>query len=201
MAVRYCAACGKQIRGDEIFCAYCGAKVDDDSVRTDGDAKAGTAKIIKIQGDIISIGTATGRIEEVRSCDLNFVPQVGDPVEIFKTETQVMVVKAAQKEPVRNQAPPGGININITNDNQSGSGSVMAPGTMVGNKKVVSKVAYCLLAIFLGGIGAHKFYSGKIGMGILYLCFCWTCIPAVIALIEFFMALAQPADENGNILA
>ena len=26
-----------------------------------------------------------------------------------------------------------------------------------------------LLCLFLGGIGAHKFYEGKIGMGILYL--------------------------------
>lgn len=201
MAMRYCASCGKQIRGDEMFCANCGARVSDRSANTGADAKAGAAKIIKIQGDIISIGTAGGRIEQVRACDLNFVPQVGDPVEIFKTETQVMVVKAAQKESAQNQVPPGGINIHITNDNQSGKGSAMAPGTMVGNKKVVSKVVYCLLAIFLGGIGAHKFYSGKIGMGILYLCFCWTCIPSVIALIEFFIALAQPADENGNILA
>ncbi|MBP5306230.1 MAG: TM2 domain-containing protein [Lachnospiraceae bacterium] len=29
-------------------------------------------------------------------------------------------------------------------------------------------VALCL-CIFLGGIGAHKFYDGKIGMGILYI--------------------------------
>lgn len=26
-------------------------------------------------------------------------------------------------------------------------------------KKVVNKVAYCLLALFLGGFGAHKFYQ------------------------------------------
>ena len=26
-------------------------------------------------------------------------------------------------------------------------------------KKVVNKVAYCLLALFLGGFGVHKFYK------------------------------------------
>ena len=41
-----------------------------------------------------------------------------------------------------------------------------------------------LLAIFLGGIGAHKFYLGKSGQGILYLLFCWTYIPGILGLIE-----------------
>ena len=44
-----------------------------------------------------------------------------------------------------------------------------------------------LLALFLGGFGAHKFYLGKPGMGILYLVFCWTFIPGFIALIELIM--------------
>lgn len=41
-----------------------------------------------------------------------------------------------------------------------------------------------LLAILLGGIGAHKFYLGKTGQGILYLIFCWTYIPGILGLIE-----------------
>ncbi len=43
-----------------------------------------------------------------------------------------------------------------------------------------------LLAIFLGGLGAHKFYLGKIGQGIIYLLFSWTFIPGIVALIEAF---------------
>jgi TM2 domain-containing membrane protein YozV len=46
------------------------------------------------------------------------------------------------------------------------------------------KTIAILLALFLGGLGAHKFYLGQAGLGILYLVFCWTFIPAVIALIE-----------------
>lgn len=41
-----------------------------------------------------------------------------------------------------------------------------------------------LLALFLGGIGIHKFYLGQSGLGILYLLFCWTFIPGIIAFIE-----------------
>lgn len=43
-----------------------------------------------------------------------------------------------------------------------------------------------LLALFLGGLGAHKFYLGKIGLGVLYLLFSWTTIPAIVAFIEAF---------------
>ena len=66
--------------------------------------------------------------------------------------------------------------------------------------KVVNKVAYCLLALFLGGIGAHKFYAGKTKMGIIYLLFCWTFVPGVLGLIECLAALPKPSDDRGNIL-
>lgn len=60
---------------------------------------------------------------------------------------------------------------------------------------IKSKVAAGILAILLGGIGVHKFYLGKVGMGILYLCFCWTGIPAILGLIEGIMYLCSN-DEN-----
>lgn len=41
-----------------------------------------------------------------------------------------------------------------------------------------------LLAILLGDFGAHKFYLGQTGLGILYLCFFWTFIPGIIGIIE-----------------
>ncbi|WMQ74037.1 MAG: hypothetical protein GPOALKHO_001055 [Sodalis sp.] len=48
---------------------------------------------------------------------------------------------------------------------------------------------------FLGGLGVHKFYLGKIGQGVLYLLFCWTFIPAFIAFIEFIVYLCT-SDEK-----
>lgn len=53
-----------------------------------------------------------------------------------------------------------------------------------------------LLALFLGGLGIHKFYLGQSGMGILYLLFCWTYIPAIVAFFEAFTISAQVGKYN-----
>lgn len=47
----------------------------------------------------------------------------------------------------------------------------------------------------MGGIGVHKFYLGKVGLGILYLLFCWTGVPAVIGLVEGIIYLVQSDQE------
>lgn len=52
-----------------------------------------------------------------------------------------------------------------------------------------SRIVAALLALFLGGIGIHKFYLGQIGLGVLYLLFCWTWIPSIIAFVEFIIYL------------
>lgn len=57
------------------------------------------------------------------------------------------------------------------------------------------KLAAGLLAILLGGIGVHKFYLGKIGLGILYILFCWTGIPSIIGLVEGILYLCS-SDED-----
>jgi hypothetical protein len=51
-----------------------------------------------------------------------------------------------------------------------------------------------LLAFFLGGIGAHRFYLGDTTMGILFLLFSWSGIPALIGLIEGIQFLSM-TDE------
>lgn len=58
-----------------------------------------------------------------------------------------------------------------------------------------NKTAAGLFGIFLGGLGVHKFYMGKVGMGILYLLFCWTFIPALIGLIEGIIYLCESDEE------
>lgn len=50
------------------------------------------------------------------------------------------------------------------------------------------EVVGVLLALFLGGFGAHHFYLRRTGLGILYLCFSWTPIPWILGFIGcFFM--------------
>lgn len=58
-----------------------------------------------------------------------------------------------------------------------------------------NRIAAALFALFLGGFGAHKFYLGRIGQGILYLVFCWTFIPAIIGFIEGIIYLTK-SDED-----
>ncbi|MDE6026207.1 MAG: TM2 domain-containing protein [Lachnospiraceae bacterium] len=60
---------------------------------------------------------------------------------------------------------------------------------------IKSKIAAGILGIFLGGIGIHKFYLGRAGMGILYILFCWTGIPAIAGFIEGIVYLCSN-DEN-----
>lgn len=58
-----------------------------------------------------------------------------------------------------------------------------------------SKIVAGILAILLGGLGVHKFYLGRIGLGILYLLFCWTYIPAIIALVEGIIYLTSSEQK------
>lgn len=57
------------------------------------------------------------------------------------------------------------------------------------------KTSAALLAIFLGFIGAHHFYLGNTGRGILYLLLSWTLIPGTIALIEAVIYLTKSEEE------
>lgn len=52
-----------------------------------------------------------------------------------------------------------------------------------------SLMVYLLLALFLGGIGAHDFYVGKPVKGLIKLVFCWTGIPTIISLFNIIGAL------------
>jgi len=63
------------------------------------------------------------------------------------------------------------------------------------NWPIKSKIVAALLALFLGGLGIHKFYLGQSGKGVLYLVFCWTYIPGILAFIEAITILCSN-DEN-----
>jgi len=58
------------------------------------------------------------------------------------------------------------------------------------------EVVGVLLALFLGGIGIHHFYLRRTGLGILYLCFFWTGIPAILGFIECFFMPGRVREYN-----
>lgn len=66
--------------------------------------------------------------------------------------------------------------------------------------KTVNKIAFALIAIFLGGLGIHRFYAGKIVSGVVYLLFSWTGIPSILGLVEGIVALTRDDDGKGNIV-
>lgn len=60
-----------------------------------------------------------------------------------------------------------------------------------------NKVSAGLLALFLGGIGVHKFYLNRPVQGFIYLIFCWTFIPWFLGVIEGIMYLVSD-DKSFN---
>ena len=64
---------------------------------------------------------------------------------------------------------------------------------------MVSKGTYIALCLFLGGLGIHKFYAGKWFTGLLYVAFCWTWIPVVLALFDLLGAMFKRPDQYGQI--
>lgn len=67
-------------------------------------------------------------------------------------------------------------------------------------KNIKNKTTAGILAILVGGLGVHKFYLGRVGVGIVYIIFCWTMIPSLIALIEGIIYLTfNGTDEEFTV--
>lgn len=141
------------------FCVYCGAEL------TEG----------------ASFCAACGRQQEATEA-MKFCKHCGEKI---PKEAVVCTKCGCQVEELRSEpvAQPSVVihnnntNSNVnTNINHSGSG------------RPKNKWVAFLLCLFLGGIGAHKFYEGKIGMGILYLCTAGICgIGVIIDLISLLL--------------
>jgi type II secretory pathway pseudopilin PulG/TM2 domain-containing membrane protein YozV len=66
---------------------------------------------------------------------------------------------------------------------------------MIAKVNGTSKISLLLITFFLGGIGGHKYYQRKYALGVLYLLFCWTGIPAIIAFIEFIVYCFKSEED------
>ncbi len=152
------------------------------------------AKIIKLDFEEVVIAEDDNNLIRLPYEELDFKPELHDEVDIYPDgETFIVTKKKVSDSSIEDK-----ININIVNDNtqqQSNNNNVYAA-----TGKVVNKVVYILLAIFLGTFGIHKFYARKFSTGLWYLAFCWTGIPWLVSIIEGIVAIFKPADSNGNII-
>jgi restriction system protein len=83
-------------------------------------------------------------------------------------------------EPAQN----GNIVINNSNANVNTNANVVAGG------RLRNKYVSLALCIFAGYLGFHKFYEGKIGMGLLYMCTGGLCLVGWI--IDIFNLIGKP---------
>lgn len=58
------------------------------------------------------------------------------------------------------------------------------------------EVVGILLALFLGGFGAHHFYLRRTGLGILYACFFWCPVIWIISFVECFFMPGRVREFN-----
>ena len=144
-------------------------------------------KVIRIDASNAIVGLNDGTTKTYPLSAFNYTPMVGDEVQVYGDGANTIIAKASQNNQQGNNGA-GSQNVYV---------NVAQPTTAGGHK--VNKVAYCIICLLLGGIGIHSFYAGKIGQGVCMLLFCWTWIPAIIALVQLIKALCTPADANGMI--
>ncbi len=129
-------------------------------------------------------------------------PQCGAPIDPTAAECkycgEVLTVQQAAQELYARQAPVQPQQPNVVVQSNMPAQIYVADAS----RPVKSKVAAGIFAILLGSFGIHKFYMGQPGMGMLYLCFCWTGIPGFAGFIEgiiYLVTTEEAFEEKYNV--
>lgn len=99
-------------------------------------------KIVKIENGQVYIASNSGQFIVVRIEELNFVPQLGDIVEVYQNGNDYLVIKSS-------------------NNFANSSINSRAPKVSNSNTSVKSKKTAALLALLGGSIGLHDLYLGQ----------------------------------------
>ena len=145
-----------------MFCRNCGSQMDPQAVVC---VKCGVPK-----------GTGT-----------SFCPSCGSAT---TPEAVICTTCGRQVEIIKEQAAQPNIVINNSNSNVNSNINQNTVSGLAGSRKAKNKWVSLFLCLFLGMVGAHKFYEGKTGMGILYLFTGGLC--GVGVLIDLIIILTKP---------
>ena len=154
------------------------------------------ARILAIDPDTgaVTIGMDNAGTRTVPLAEIDYeYPMVGDYVDVRELTNGVLITRSARQDGQpsysASYASNDGVYAGPTSQSSAGTRPVAC----------VNKIAYVLLAFFLGSFGAHKFYTGRTAQGIVYAVFFWTAIPGIVGLVEAIIGLTKPSDPAGNI--
>ena len=176
----FCPNCGEPVKNAARFCESCGKKLREDEPEIDYTSYTSRKSAGNVQYEQVSQAPVFDE-DDVPAADV----AQPDPYREYQRHTYDYKGRDRQ-EPVSSYA-----RTNPSYTYEKYGYEYMADPSW----PVRSKIAAGILGILLGGIGAHKFYLGQIGKGILYVLFAWTGIPAIIGLIQGVIYLTQSDEE------
>lgn len=175
---KYCESCGTLNEAEHTFCSKCGESLDNVSNHTCWNCKT------EIQNDAkfcLNCGKAINSMQPMRICW--YCKR--------KTPINSPFCASCGKSINRNQVYNGSMRSNRSYDNGIHSNrNTYVTNTFRIPQGQRNKWVALLLCFFGGVFGLHKFYEGKIGLGILYL-FTWGLF-FIGAAIDFIAILLKP---------
>ncbi len=216
MAEVKCPSCGspnvEQIDVDKYQCPYCGATFTA-SVQNQVD------RVINIHGytqwfavcpdiQILHNGQQVGKVSKgglfqislsapcqlVFKCSYRSTSLIVDPsvdTDVYLSFDRISGKLYASKQQTEDVSGEASNVVSLSEHASTDCGQFSASPQL---KKPKSRVVAAILALCLGGLGAHHFYLGNYVRGIIYLVLCWTYIPTIVALVEGIIYLTQ-SDE------
>ena len=68
------------------------------------------------------------------------------------------------------------------------------------DKVLINKKRLIWMAVLFGWAGTHRFMLRQSGLGMLYLCTCWSGYSMAMTIVDVLIYAFMKPDENGNIL-
>ena len=196
-----CASCGQEQPSGAAFCQYCGAVNASQTIHQGSPPPpAAGAPTVCVCGRKLASGEF-------------YCPSCGRPAKTGGGTQLGSPFGSAYGSPAPGQSVYGPFNVygtgGATPNPQPGYGQSQYPQGQYGQSYLPvpmppqqmypfprkNKVTAGLLALFVGGLGIHKFYLNQPALGVLYLLFFWTGIPLFVSFIEGIVYLCQ-SDQS-----